>query len=469
MGRRTNAAIVTAAAATLVAALAGPAAAESTTNTVTVHADQPIATLAGNAIGANTPIWNPNLTHPVVASRIRTAGLRTLAFNGGGVSDLYHWADGSLSHDPDAAHHPYDYYSLKPQFSFDQFESVAKRAGAGTFVHVNYGTGTAAEAAGWVRYANKIKNYRVRDWEVGEEVYLNGYLPDLNIEPDAHADKSPEAYARNVVEYSRAMKAVDPTIRVGVGLLVSGPGPSVYRDWNETVLRIAGPAIDFVDLHWYPSTFVGSDQATLLGSADAIPTIMQDVRATVDQLAGPRVAITIGETNSAITGGPDQIAPFNALFLAEHALTMLENEADSVDVWALHNGDDGSGDLGLLASGDCAGCAPDDTPYPPYFGVQLATQVAGHGGRLLQASSPDELVRVHASRRADGSLAVMLINTDPTTARTVRLAGCTGRSTAEVWSYQPGDQQVRVKHEHATPTRTLPPYSITVLILPPGR
>jgi hypothetical protein len=83
MGRRTNAAIVTAAAATLVAALAGPAAAETTINTVTVHADQPIAILAANAIGANTPIWNPNLTHPVVASRIRTAGLRTLAFNGG--------------------------------------------------------------------------------------------------------------------------------------------------------------------------------------------------------------------------------------------------------------------------------------------------------------------------------------------------------------------------------------------------
>lgn len=465
MGRPTRAAIITAAAATLVATLAGPAAAETATNAVAVHADQPIAALATNAIGANTPIWNPNLVHPVVADRIRTAGLRTLAFNGGGVSDLYHWADGSLSHDPDAANHPYDYYSLKPQFSFDQFAGVAGRAGAGMLVHVNYGTGTAAEAAGWVRYANKIKSYRVRDWEVGEEVYLNGYLPSLNVEPDAHADKSPEAYARNVVEYARAMKAVDPTIRVGVGLLVTGPGPSVYRDWNEAVLRIAGPAIAFVDLHWYPSTFVGSDQETLLGSADAIPTIMRDMRATVDQFAGPRVAITIGETNSAITGGPDQTAPFNALFLAEHALTMLANGAESVDVWALHNGNYGSGDLGLLASGGCAGCAPDDTPYPPYFGVQLATQVGGHGGRLLQASSTDPLIRVHASRRADGSLAVMLINTDPANARTVRLTACTGGSTVEVLSYQPGDQQVQVRREHGTRSRTLPPYSLTVLIV----
>jgi hypothetical protein len=264
------------------------------------------------------------------------------------------------------------------------------------------------------------------------------------------------------------MKAVDPGIRVGVGLLVTGPGPSVYRDWNEAVLRIAGPAIDFVDLHWYPSTFLGSDQATLLASADAIPTIMQDMRTTVDRLAGPRVAITIGETNSAVTGGPDQIAPFNALFLAEHALTMLANDAESVDVWALYNGNYGAGDLGLLASGDCTGtgqCPADDAPYPAYFGVQLATQVAGHGGRLLRASSADPLVRVHASRRADGSLAVMLINTDPAKATTVRLTGWARGDRVEVWSYQPGDQQVRVQREHGTPTRTLPPYSLTVLIL----
>jgi alpha-L-arabinofuranosidase len=441
-----------------------------------VHADQPTATLARDPIGVNTPIWNPNLVHPAVPGRIRDAGLRTLAFNGGGVSDLYHWADGSLSQDPDAAHHPYDYYSLKPQFSFDQFESVARRSGAGTLVHVNYGTGTAAEAAGWVRYANKIKKFGVRDWEVGEEVYLNGYLPNLNIEPDAHADKSPAAYARNVVEYAHAMKAVDPGIRVGVGLFVSGPGPSAYRDWNETVLRIAGPAIDFVDVHWYPSTFVGHDQATLLGSADAIPTIMSDLRVTVDQFAGRRVALVVGETNSDITGGPDQVAPFNALFLAEHALTMLENGAESVDVWALHNGWGGSGDLGLLASGDCVDSRcplPADSPYPSYHGVRLANLVAGHGGKLLQTSSTDESVRVHASRRTDGGVAVLMANTDPTNAKRVRLdlVGCRPGSGVEVWSYQPGDTGVRVSRERGTATgvRTLPPYSIMVLILRPGR
>lgn len=482
--RRVMRAAVVVGAAALLLSLVMPASAQPpktdqvTQATVTIRGDQPTATLGRDTIGVNTPIWNPNLVHKAVPRLIRDAGLRTLVFNGGGVSDLYHWADGSLSQDPDKAHHPYDYFALKPRFSFDQFQTMARLSDASTLVHVNYGTGTAAEAAAWVRHANRNNNDRVRDWEIGEEVYLNGYFPDLNIEPDAHADKSPAAYARNVVDYTKAMKAADPGIRVGVGLLVAGPGPSQFRDWNETVLRIAGPAIDFVDLHWYPSAFVGNDRAKLLGSADNIPTLMADMRATIDRLAGPpsRVAIIIGETNSAVTGGPDQIAPFNALFLADHTLTMLDHTAQSVDVWALHNGWEGSGDLGLLATGNCEArrCSPPaDTPYPSYHGVQLATLVAGHGGELLSTSSDNGLVRAHASQRADGSTAVLLANADPAQAKRVRLdlAGCQPGSQVEVWSYQPGNTGPQVRRERGTATavRTLAPYSITVLVVRPDR
>lgn len=438
------------------------------TATVTVHADQPIATLARNAIGANTPLWNPNLVHPAVPDLIRQAGLRRLVFNGGGVSDLYHWADGSVSPDPDPADHPVDYSQLAPKISIDQFASVARSVDADMLVHVNYGTGTPTEAAEWVRYANRIKHYGVRDWEIGEEVYLNGYFQGLSVEPDAHADKSPQAYAAGVVAYARAMKAVDPTIRIGVGLFVTGPGPSVYRDWNTTVLQNAGHVIDFVDLHWYPSSFAGSDRAGLIGSADSIPVILSDARAMIDQYAGPRVAMLIGETNSSTEGGPDQVAPFNAVLLAEHLLALLANGAESVDVWALHNWSTRAGDLGLLASG-CSdtGCTtPDDTPYPPYFGVQFAAQAGGQGGALLSAASTDSSVFVYASRRADGSIAVLVGNTDPKHARRVTLdvSGQQADRRVKVQSFGPGDDGVRVTDENQMDgTRTLAPYSLTIL------
>src|SRR5690349_7045955 len=95
---------------------------------VTVRADQALAPIRDGAIGVNTPIWNPRLVDARVPDLIRQAGIGRLEFNGGGVSDLYHWRDGSLSPDPDAADHPYDYGALPPQFSFDRFEQVARQS-----------------------------------------------------------------------------------------------------------------------------------------------------------------------------------------------------------------------------------------------------------------------------------------------------------------------------------------------------
>ncbi|MEN3307572.1 MAG: alpha-L-arabinofuranosidase, partial [Micromonosporaceae bacterium] len=106
--------------ATALLALAGqPAqAAPAGHATITVRAGETLAVLSSGAVGVNTPIWNPRLPDPQVPGLIRGAGIGMLEFNGGGVSDLYHWRDGTLSPDPDAANHPYDYGSLRPQFSF---------------------------------------------------------------------------------------------------------------------------------------------------------------------------------------------------------------------------------------------------------------------------------------------------------------------------------------------------------------
>ena len=124
-------------------------------------------------------------------------------------------------------------------------------------VIANYGTGTAEEAADWVRYANVTKGYGVKYWEIGNENYGNGHY-GAAWEADNHADKSPAEYANQVVAYADAMKAVDPTIKIGAVLTTPGNWPDGIvaggdaGTWNQTVLSIAGPTIDFVILHWYP-------------------------------------------------------------------------------------------------------------------------------------------------------------------------------------------------------------------------
>jgi alpha-L-arabinofuranosidase len=101
-------------------------------------------------------------------------------------------------------------------------------------VTANYGTGTAEEAAAWVRYANVTKGYGVKYWEIGNEIWGDWVR--------GHSDA--ETYARNYKRYYDAMRAVDPTIRfIAVG--------DNDMDWNRTVLRRVGRYIDYLAIHHY--------------------------------------------------------------------------------------------------------------------------------------------------------------------------------------------------------------------------
>ena len=477
-GRRVAAVSGAVAAAVLVAGASFAASADDPV-TITVRADRPGTTIAPDAVGVDAPIWSGHLLDQPVSSLVRRAGIGRLEFDSGGVSDLYHWRDGSLSEDPDAAEHPYKYSTLKPAYSFDQFEQFASAVGATTLVHVNYGTGTPAEAADWVRHANKVQHYGVRDWVIGEEVWGNGGIDGLNFEPDAHQDKSPTAYANNVLAYAEAMRAVDPSIRIGLELTGRTTGP--MRQWDSTVLAIAGPVVDFVDVHYFPVGAPDTSDAALLAMPRRIPANLAALRALVDANSGRpghRVDLVIGETNSAAEQTPQQVSMFNALYLADNNLSLLENGVSSVGWWALHSRGSGTmGDLGLLSSGGCGpsgtDCQPPaDTPFPPYHGMSLFGTVARPGGRLLPVTSGNPLVVGHAVREPDGSLAVLLGNEDPTNAQPVRLdlRGYRADRYGTVLGFQRGDTDIRrTGTGDATGVRTLPPYSLTVLLLRPAR
>ncbi|HVV22704.1 MAG TPA: hypothetical protein VHF06_24930 [Pseudonocardiaceae bacterium] len=443
----------------------GTAVADPGPATVTVRADQVITTVQRDSIGANTPIWNGHLLDPATPGLIRRAGLGELEFNGGGVSDLYHWRTGTLSPDPERDLHDTDYSELPAQFGFDQFEHIAHETGASTLVHVNYGTGSPQEAAAWVRYANRIRHDGVRDWAIGEEVYLNGAL-GINVEPDAHQDKSATAYGRNVVAYAKAMKAVDPSVRIGVELAPPAPG-TPFQTWDQQVLAAAGDSVDFVDLHWYPFGAQG-----FFDAVRELPTVLAETRAMV----GPRVRIVVGETNSAVARGDQQTSVDNALYLADDELTALENGASSVDWWALYNGstdDDYYSDLGLISSGgqlaSGAGPSPTDVPFTPYYGQELTTALASPGSRLVTVDGAAGPVVTYAARQRDGSLVVLLLNEDLAAAHEIDLAVAGYHARPGALQLSVGGHGITRSAAAATGARTLPPDSITELVLRPAR
>ncbi len=276
--RRTVASAVLLALGTaVITAPPGAQAAPATDTRVDLDTRAGLATVTDTAVGVNHAIWDSQLGTPAVADLLKDAGVRMLRYPGGSYADIYHWKDHTA---------PGGY--VAPNTDFDTFMAGARRTGAEPMIIANYGTGTAQEAADWVRYANVTKGYDATYWTIGNENYGNGHYGSA-WEADDHADKSPEEYADNVVAYSRAMKAVDPTIKIGAVLTMPGNWPDGIvgggdtGTWNQEVLTRAGDAIDFADVHWYPG---GGTAAETLTKPAQIQDAAYLLRQQIDRYAG---------------------------------------------------------------------------------------------------------------------------------------------------------------------------------------
>jgi hypothetical protein len=282
------------------------------------------------------------------------------------------------------------------------------------------------------------------------------------------------------------MKAVDPTIKVGAVLTLPGNWPDGVlasgdtADWNRTVLSIAGSAIDFVIVHWYPSV---NSAAGMLSAPQQFPGEMAQLRSEIAQYGGAnssRLGVALTETN----GSYLQDTQPDALFAADTYFTALENGVFTIDWWNTHNGPgtistapDGAtdyGDGGLLSSGGCTGtvCEPAvNTPFPPYYGISMLSKLGRPGDQIVRAGTSQQLVAAHAVRQANGNLAVMLVNKDPANSYTVNLhynGYWPSSATPTVYTYGDEATSITSATQGTSGTQTLAPYSIETIILTPS-
>lgn len=439
------------------------------TVTVTVNARAGLEAVSDGAIGVNHAVWDSQLGTNEVADLMQDAGVQMMRYPGGSYADIYHWRDNTA---------PGGY--VAPNTDFDHFMGGVRRAGAQAMVIANYGTGTPQEAADWVRYANVEKGYGVKYWEIGNELYGNGHYGS-EWEADDHADKSPAEYANNVKQFAQAMKAVDPSIKIGAVLTTPGNWPDGIvaggdaGTWNQVVLSIAGPAVDFVILHWYPGGANGPESLSRIAHIGDMTWL---VRKQIERYAHKELGIAMTEIN---TGYGMNTQP-GALFAADAYATLLEQGVFSVDWWNVHNGITAAStvegqpdyaDFGLLSSAGCLAdgttCQPAlNTPFAPYHALAMTAKFARPGDQFLRAAASDPLVKAHAARRADGGLSVLLINQDSAAAKqvAVQYAGYTPAASAQVLTFANGDSAIATTTGSAT-ALTLPPYSLTTLILRP--
>ena len=458
-----------------------------------VDASQTLRPADARWFGLNTAIWDSDFDTPTTLSALAELNTHILRFPGGSAADEYHWAtDESLTN------------TWAWSTSFASFTDIVTHLGAQTMITVNYGTGTSNEAAGWVRFANVTNHLGFKYWEVGNECY-GSWETDTNNRPH-----DPYTYAFRAHDYITQMKAADPTIKIGV---VAVPGESSYANYTDhfavnprtgttnygwtpvllATLKSLGVTPDFLIHHVYPEYQADDDQTLLLGDGNW-PGDAADLRQQItDYLGanGTNIELICTENNSdAGNQGRQSTSIVNGLYLADTLAQLMKTEFNGYIWWDLRNGTDTNGDFdpslyGWRTYGDLGVINGLNTRHPVYYLFKLMQFFAQPGDTVLNASTDYPLLTTYASRKADGAQAVLVINKDRYTTFTAQLAltnfipgatalvrsfGIAQDEATRTNSTEPGAQDLatnRLALAGPNITTTFPPYSATLLTIPP--
>ena len=448
-------------------------------NTVTVNAAKAVRVVDDRMFGLNTAVWDGAFTDPQTLTTLQTVSPRFLRYPGGSSADDYNWQSNTAQVEGGSA----------GTTNFDDFAAYAKAIGAQVVITVNYGTGTASLAADWVTYSNVTKGYGFKYWEIGNECY--GPWEDDNNSP-AHNGAE---YATRAAQYIQAMKAADPTIKVGVvadasedsyanGYTtavtnpVTGVSHTGFTPLMLSTLKSLGVTPDFLIYHNYAQNAGQENDALLLQYATSWTTYAAELRSQLtDYLgaAGAGVELLNTENNSVSTNpGKQSTSLVNGLYYADSLGSLMQTEFNSLVWWDVHNGPGTGGnnssalygwrlygDYGI-ENGDNTNAGnsiydPAHDPYPVYYVQKLLTHFARGGDTVVSAASNNLLLTPYAVLRKDGSLSVLVINKSPTATYPAdfTISGFTPQANATVYSYGiPQDENSEENTPASTPAAT---------------
>lgn len=384
-----------------------------------------------------------------------------LRYPGGVLAEVFHW---------EAARNEHAFQTMAgaaPEQALQdtlmdtaRFLALCVELGAEPVITVNVATGSADEAARWVRAVN-VERLRdadgallppVRFWEVGNEPYLfEDRYPSLYL--------TPEAYAARAADIAVAMRAANDGsgVELQLGLPVSAetrngipvpaqPGPAApgvdstgFTRRVLTVLQARGVGFDFAAVHnaYLPYAPTARDAdfdraGAYLAAAGASRTVVADLAAVRTLLAHgdgrhANLPLAITEWSPLFPGASAAAAawsatPAGALFAADLVCTLAPvPEVLAMNHWSLN----GNGAFGSFSA--------DEPPLrrPVHRVLSMLADALPAGGSLIElelacltmstpslgfAAAQRALPRLTAlgARSADGSrLTLALVHKDP--------------------------------------------------------
>ena len=340
------------------------------------------------------------------------------------------------------------------QFTGDQWVQAIKAIGAQPLIVVHY---SAVDAANMVKHFNKDTRNYVQYWIVGNE-------PDL-------AGMAADTYSTNFNQDYDAMKAIDPTIKIGGGSTSWYDAPFL-----QTFLQQSGSRVDFVDFHGYAQEGnVPGDYTTLFEIAARYGYEINDLRSLIQQFVPDRatqIGIEIGEWELNWRGIAQNNINFHSVWVASVLGNILKAGG-----WSLFFADKGNAIYGNAHTftdpyGHIVNIHPDDT-NAAYHGMGMFTGEGlfrGFGNIMVNASTTIPNVEVFAS---DNPKNIVVINKDQSYTQTATFALNGVRSgTVAVWRKDelvlfpnPPIKLATIPVENGTFTFHLTPFSVTTFVL----
>lgn len=424
--------------------------------------------------------------------------VRELSVLGDGVDQVEHHASQRqtviYTSSTDPWHRASDIDRDYEHASFARVYGSGLTKGAAMLVPVPVLYGVPEDAAALVRYLRAMR-FPVRRIELGEE-------------PDGQL-ATPEDYGALYLQVAKAIRAVDPTLRLGgpgfqttIPDWVTWPDASGSRSWTGRFVsyltrRKAMAYFNFFSFEWYPFDNVCADPATALAKH---PAMLADILRRQEKAGLPRdIPKIITEYGYSSYAAQVELELPGAMVNVESALQFLalggetsyfyglepnwvfqEDEGKRCDTW---------GNLMLFQFYDDWQIRPMVTFHAAQLVTRQWAQPGGGDHAIFRASSDildsakRPLVTAYAARRPDGKLAVLLLNKDPKRTHTVRLVagGADLDAAADVYQYSgaqwqwvsqqgKGNGGYPLRNDPPAHTRVgsaevivLPPYSITVV------
>ena len=210
----------------------------------------------GGIYEPNSKFADANGFRTDVMKEVRDLGVPIVRYPGGNFVSGYHWLDGvgPKKDRPTVLDRAWNTLETN-QFGTNEFITWARTVGTEPLFGLNFGTGTAEDAAALVEYCNVAKGtkwselrrshgydqpYAVKYWCVGNEMdgpWQIGHMPARE-------------YGIKATDAARQMRVLDPSIKL-IACGSSGPFMPTYIEWDRTVLEECYDEVDGISLHRY--------------------------------------------------------------------------------------------------------------------------------------------------------------------------------------------------------------------------